>query len=119
MTPAAAGVAAAAAAAEQRLRSGDAAAERHSSTGASGGTARRWQLTDFDIGKPLGRGKFGNVYLARERKSKYIVALKVKGEPVRSGQGGAAAVAQWGPAARGCALRLGRVAGRCQKAMRD
>lgn len=35
------------------------------------------QLSDFDIGKPLGRGKFGNVYLAREKKSKYIVALKV------------------------------------------
>ena len=28
---------------------------------------RRWSLTDFDIGKPLGRGKFGNVYLAREK----------------------------------------------------
>lgn len=40
-------------------------------------SSRRWQLTDFDIGKPLGRGKFGNVYLARERKNKYIVALKV------------------------------------------
>ena len=26
---------------------------------------------------PLGKGKFGNVYLAREKKSKYIVALKV------------------------------------------
>merc|ERR1712166_1433807 len=38
---------------------------------------KRWQLSDFDIGKPLGRGKFGNVYLAREKKSKYIVALKV------------------------------------------
>ena len=36
-----------------------------------------WQLSDFDIGRPLGKGKFGNVYLARERKSKYIVALKV------------------------------------------
>ena len=35
------------------------------------------QLSDFDIGKPLGRGKFGNVYLAREKRSKYIVALKV------------------------------------------
>jgi len=23
-------------------------------------------MTDFDIGKPLGKGKFGNVYLARE-----------------------------------------------------
>ncbi|KAL0054507.1 hypothetical protein WJX82_009990 [Trebouxia sp. C0006] len=37
----------------------------------------RWQLTDFDIGKPLGRGKFGNVYLARERQTKFIIALKV------------------------------------------
>ena len=39
---------------------------------------RRWNLSDFDIGKPLGRGKFGNVYLAREKSSKYIVALKVR-----------------------------------------
>ncbi|CAN6466463.1 unnamed protein product [Victoria cruziana] len=36
-----------------------------------------WCLQDFEIGKLLGRGKFGNVYLARERKSKYVVALKV------------------------------------------
>lgn len=39
--------------------------------------SKRWQLNDFEIGRPLGRGKFGNVYLAREKKSKYIVALKV------------------------------------------
>jgi hypothetical protein len=38
----------------------------------------RWQLSDFDIGRPLGRGKFGNVYLAREKESKFIVALKVR-----------------------------------------
>lgn len=38
---------------------------------------KKWQLSDFEIGKPLGKGKFGNVYLAREKKSKYIVALKV------------------------------------------
>uniref|UniRef100_A0A7S2G0V7 Aurora kinase n=1 Tax=Octactis speculum TaxID=3111310 RepID=A0A7S2G0V7_9STRA len=38
---------------------------------------KHWSLDDFEIGKPLGRGKFGSVYLARERKSKYIVALKV------------------------------------------
>lgn len=38
---------------------------------------RQWKLSDFDIGKPLGRGKFGNVYLAREKKSKFICALKV------------------------------------------
>jgi aurora kinase A len=36
-----------------------------------------WSLNDFDIGKPLGKGKFGSVYLAREKKSKFIVALKV------------------------------------------
>jgi len=36
-----------------------------------------WTLDDFEIGKPLGRGKFGHVYLAREKKSKFIVALKV------------------------------------------
>jgi len=38
---------------------------------------KRWQLTDFDIGKPLGQGKFGHVYLAREKNSKFICALKV------------------------------------------
>ncbi|KAJ6247080.1 aurora a [Anaeramoeba flamelloides] len=38
---------------------------------------KMWKLSDFEIGRPLGRGKFGNVYLAREKKSKYIVALKV------------------------------------------
>ena len=36
-----------------------------------------WSLDDFDIGRPLGKGKFGNVYLAREKYSKFIVALKV------------------------------------------
>ncbi|KAG5175951.1 kinase-like domain-containing protein [Tribonema minus] len=36
-----------------------------------------WTLANFEIGRPLGAGKFGRVYLARERKSKYIVALKV------------------------------------------
>ena len=40
-------------------------------------TAHRWTLEDFDIGRPLGRGKFGNVYLCREKRSKFIVALKV------------------------------------------
>ncbi|GBG32840.1 Protein kinase, putative [Hondaea fermentalgiana] len=38
---------------------------------------RVWSLQDFDIGKKLGRGKFGNVYLARERKSGFVVAIKV------------------------------------------
>ena len=44
---------------------------------AFGGAGQRWKLDDFDIGRPLGKGKFGNVYLAREKASKYIVALKV------------------------------------------
>uniref|UniRef100_A0A8C2FQ34 non-specific serine/threonine protein kinase n=1 Tax=Cyprinus carpio TaxID=7962 RepID=A0A8C2FQ34_CYPCA len=38
---------------------------------------RKLSIRDFDIGRPLGKGKFGNVYLARERKLKVIVALKV------------------------------------------
>lgn len=40
-------------------------------------TPRAWTIDDFDIGKPLGKGQFGSVYLAREKKSKYIVGLKV------------------------------------------
>lgn len=31
----------------------------------------------FEIGKPLGRGKFGRVYLAREREHGFVCALKV------------------------------------------
>ncbi|XP_065210786.1 aurora kinase B-like [Planococcus citri] len=37
----------------------------------------KWSLDNFDIGRPLGKGKFGNVYLAREKTSQFIVALKV------------------------------------------
>ncbi|XP_065828351.1 aurora kinase C-like [Oscarella lobularis] len=38
---------------------------------------KKWTLEDFEIGRPLGKGKFGNVYLAREKTTKYIVAMKV------------------------------------------
>ena len=38
---------------------------------------KEWTLADFEIGKPLGSGKFGHVYLAREKRSKCVVALKV------------------------------------------
>eukprot|EP00071_Canis_lupus_P025666 XP_022259223.1 uncharacterized protein LOC102155336 [Canis lupus familiaris] len=43
------------------------------------GTEQRRRLTidDFEIGRPLGKGKFGNVYLARLKESHFIVALKV------------------------------------------
>lgn len=40
-------------------------------------TEKRWSLQDFDVGRALGKGKFGRVYLAREKKSGYVVALKV------------------------------------------
>ncbi|KAM3621493.1 uncharacterized protein V6R79_011909 [Siganus canaliculatus] len=43
----------------------------------SSAASKRWSLENFDIGRPLGKGKFGNVYLARERQSKFILALKV------------------------------------------
>ncbi|KAK0039185.1 serine/threonine protein kinase [Biomphalaria pfeifferi] len=39
--------------------------------------AEYWTLDDFEIGRLLGRGKFGQVWLARERKSGFVVALKI------------------------------------------
>lgn len=36
----------------------------------------QWSLNDFEIGAPLGRGKFGRVYLAREKTTRYMIALK-------------------------------------------
>jgi len=36
-----------------------------------------WKLSDFDVGRPLGKGKFGNVYLARTKKYHIPVALKI------------------------------------------
>jgi aurora kinase, other len=38
---------------------------------------QKLHLGMFEIGKPLGKGKFGRVYLARHRSSGYICALKV------------------------------------------
>ncbi|RWS23063.1 aurora kinase C-like protein [Leptotrombidium deliense] len=46
-------------------------------TNSNSSTKKCWKLSDFEIGRGLGKGKFGNVYLAREVKSKYVVALKV------------------------------------------
>ncbi|KAI9451119.1 kinase-like protein [Lactarius psammicola] len=38
---------------------------------------REWHLTDFDIGRPLGKGKFGRVYMVRTKvEPNYILALK-------------------------------------------
>lgn len=38
---------------------------------------KRFHLGMFEIGKPLGKGKFGRVYLAKEKSSSFICALKV------------------------------------------
>lgn len=46
-------------------------------SGGSGKDKKIWTLSNFDIGRPLGRGKFGNVYLAREKETKFVIALKV------------------------------------------
>lgn len=51
--------------------------DTESSSSKEGESKKKWVLTDFDIGRPLGKGKFGNVYLAREKRSKFIIAMKV------------------------------------------
>lgn len=38
---------------------------------------RPWCSKDFSIGKAIGKGKFGNVYLAKVKKNRATVALKV------------------------------------------
>ncbi|EYC11637.1 hypothetical protein Y032_0050g2015 [Ancylostoma ceylanicum] len=38
----------------------------------------RFCLADFEIGRPLGKGKFGSVYLARVKENGFLVALKVR-----------------------------------------
>ncbi|KAJ5788110.1 hypothetical protein N7457_003100 [Penicillium paradoxum] len=40
-------------------------------------TPKELHLGMFEIGKPLGKGKFGRVYLAKERSSGFVCALKV------------------------------------------
>lgn len=38
---------------------------------------KKFTINDFEVGAKLGNGRFGDVYLAREKKSGYIVALKI------------------------------------------
>jgi len=52
-------------------------AESTATTDAGAG-GKRWKLSDFEIGKRLGHGQFGEVYLARSKETKFIVALKVR-----------------------------------------
>jgi len=51
------------------------------------GNIKTFSLADFEIGRPLGKGKFGNVYLARLKPLNYIIALKVlfKSQLVKAG----------------------------------
>lgn len=36
-----------------------------------------WSKKDFDLGVALGKGKFGRVYIARERRTEFMVAMKI------------------------------------------
>lgn len=36
-----------------------------------------WSKDDFELGTPLGKGKFGRVYIAREKKTQYMCAMKI------------------------------------------
>lgn len=36
-----------------------------------------WTKDDFELGTALGKGKFGRVYIAREKKTKFMVAMKI------------------------------------------
>lgn len=36
-----------------------------------------WSKDDFELGCALGKGKFGRVYVARERKTHFMVAMKI------------------------------------------
>jgi len=34
---------------------------------------KEWKFDDFRIGKSIGKGRFGSVYVAKEKKSSYVV----------------------------------------------
>lgn len=42
-----------------------------------GSSRHVWTKNDFELGTPLGKGKFGRVYIAREKKTEYLVAMKI------------------------------------------
>lgn len=37
---------------------------------------KEWNLDRFEFGRPLGSGRFGNVYLVREKESEFVCVLK-------------------------------------------
>lgn len=38
---------------------------------------KKFRSSDFEFGQRLGKGKFGDVYLAREKRTNFITAIKV------------------------------------------
>ncbi|CAH8550481.1 unnamed protein product [Schistosoma rodhaini] len=41
----------------------------------------KWTIDDLDIGRKLGEGRFGSVHLAREKASRFVIALKILLKP--------------------------------------
>lgn len=48
---------------------------------------KSWKIEDFDLGKCLGKGRFGKVFIAREKKTKGLFALKCILKKAIDGQG--------------------------------
>lgn len=63
--------------APQPVDNAGAKAQGKENSSSNGPPRQRWSIEDFEIGKKLGRGRFGNVYVVREKSSGYIAALKV------------------------------------------
>lgn len=47
------------------------------STSASNKCIKPIKITDFELGKNLGKGKFGNVKLARHKKTGMVFSIKI------------------------------------------
>jgi hypothetical protein len=46
-------------------------------TSTTSSTSSEWSIDSFLMSKPLGRGKFGNVYYAKQKSTNHPIALKV------------------------------------------